>query len=169
MKLIAGKALLTICTVFVRVALAQQIKTCSKVDFNREIVNEFSECFEQFLPVLGVKRYSDHSEIRPYRVASQFFLSPSNEGLACVESKDYFQLDENSIIQAAIHVDYKDAGAYVSIIVIDLMQNQEAYVWKYEQKAKWFMVEEKIAKKLPRALVRPFYCMHSISIVRLLE
>lgn len=74
-----------------------------------------------------------------------------------MESEANFRLDEHSIIQAAIYVDYEDSGAFVTIIVVDLVENDEAYSWKYEQPAGWFMVEEKITKKLDQAMV----CIYS--------
>lgn len=154
MKGLTSRVLLTIWTAWLSIAVAQQ-PTCSKIDFNRATLSEFTECYQLFLPLLDVKKYAERPEIRPYRPTSLYYLSPSAEGLACLESKTNFQLDENSIVQAAIYVDFKDAGASLSINVIDLVQNVEAYVWKYERPTKWIFIEEKITKKLPRALVRP--------------
>lgn len=138
-------------------AYGQQLPVCAKIDFNRSNITQFRSCYEQYLPVLGSKEYVQHPEIRPYRNTSRFFLSPKIEGASCVESEANFRLDEHSIIQAAIYVDYEDSGAFVTIIVVDLVENDEAYSWKYEQPAGWFMVEEKITKKLDQAMV----CIYS--------
>lgn len=134
-------------------ATGQKLPICAKIDFNRSNITQFRTCYEQYLPVLGAKEYSRHPEIQPYRNTSRYFLSPQIEGASCVESEDNFRLDENSIIQAAIHIDYADAGAFVTIIIVDLVTNDEAYMWRYEQAAKWFLVEERITKKLERAMV----------------
>lgn len=132
---------------------AGQSKVCSKIDFNRAVINEFRECYQQFLPVLKTQKYSDQTAVTPYRPGTEFFLSPSVEGYSCLESVPVFKLDENSVIQAAIHVDFVDEGAFVSIVVVDLTANNEAYSWKYQKSHKWFMVEEKITKKVPQAMV----------------
>lgn len=134
-------------------AIAQD-PVCLKMDFNREAVDSFDECYKLFLPKLSVKKYADHPELQPYRPTSRYFYSPTREGAACVESKANFKLDANSIIQAAVYFDYKDAGAWVSINVVNLDTNKDAHIWKYEQPAKWFMIEERVTAKVERAMVR---------------
>lgn len=131
-----------------------QSKVCSKIDFNRAAVNEFRECYQQFLPVLKTHKYSEQTAVTPYRWGTEFFLSPTVEGSSCLESVPVFKLDENSVIQAAIHLSFVDEGAFISIVVVDLIANNEAYTWKYQKSHKWFMVEEKITKKVPQAMVR---------------
>lgn len=154
--------LVVLLTALMGIILAQQpvLPICLKIDFNRERTDEFIECYAQFLAMLEVKKYDNHPEIEAYRPSSQFFYSPTAEGTACVESKANFQLDENSIIQAAVYVDFKDAGAYVSIIVVDLVKNKEAYIWTFSQPAKWLLVEKKITEKVSKAMVNAFPYLH---------
>lgn len=134
-------------------AIGQTSKICSKIDFNRAVVSDFRECFQQFLPVLRIKKYSEETELQSYRPGTEFFLSPFVEGYSCVESVSVFQLDENSVIQAAVFLSFVDAGAFVRLIVVDLEENREALSWRYEKSTDWFMVEEKVGRKINRAMV----------------
>lgn len=132
----------------------QSVKICSKIDFNRASVVDFRECYQQFLPMLQIKKYANETNVRPFRPESKYFLTPFIEGYSCLESVSEFALNENSIIQAAIHLSYVDAGAFVRLIVVDLNENKEAIFWEYNKSKKWFMIEEKITMKIPRAMVR---------------
>lgn len=134
-------------------AIGQSSKICSKIDFNRAVVNDFRECYQQFLPVLRIKKYADETGLQSYRPGTEFFLSPFVEGYSCVESVSVFQLDENSVIQAAVYLSFVDAGAFVRLIVVDLQENKEAISWRYEESADWFMVAEKVGMKINRAMV----------------
>lgn len=138
--------------------IGQSTKICSKIDFNRPAISDFRECYQQFLPVLKIKKYAEETEINPYRISSEFFLSPFVEGYSCVESVSVFQLNENSVIQAAVYLSFVDAGAFVRLIVVDLEQNKEALSWRYETSGDWFMVEQKINVKINRAMVIKSWC-----------
>lgn len=143
-----------VCLLLFNGAISQETLPCQKIDFNRPEISEFKLCYQQFLPVLRIKKYIDVTDVAPFRSSSQFFLSTVGEGLSCMESASEFSLNENSIIQSAVYLEFVDAGATASIIVLDLNTNREAYTWTYNKSGDWLVVEEKVDRVIPRAMVR---------------
>lgn len=132
---------------------AQQQPYCSKIDFNRPVVNGFRECAGKFLPEFFVKRYVDSPWLQPYRPTSQYYLSNKVEGYSCAESVTKFHLNANSEIDSAIYLDFEFAGAFIEVLVIDADTKKTINQWKNETAGGWFMLRKKIGVTVRNAQV----------------
>lgn len=125
---------------------------CAKIDFNHSTVRGFHEC--KYIKILKPKRYQDTPDVPPYRSSSKFYLSNELEGLSCAESTPHFQLNNNTLIEAAIYLKYFTPGAFVEINIKDLDKKKNLHQWKIETSGEWNVMRKRTRGTVKNAQVQ---------------
>lgn len=139
--------------------VAQNIR-CQKVDFNRptSVVDEFEQCTGEngeSLNVLKINSYSA-TTVAPFRPASTFHLSATDEGLSCLQSTSIFSLDINSEVRTAIFVSWTFSGAWVKVQILDKYEGQSDAIVESEESNKWTAFHGKVNRTIANAQVSCF-------------
>lgn len=138
------------------IIVAQNIR-CQKVDFNRptSVVDEFEQCSGEngeSLHVLKINSYSG-TTIAPFRPASAFHLSATDEGLSCLQSTSMFSLDSNSDIRTAMFVSWTVFGAWVKVQIVDKYEQQIDTIVELEESNQWTAFQGKVNRSIANAQV----------------
>ena len=137
---------------------------CGKFDFNQSYLMGFSACYGKYPSVFVPKDYLSNPEIRPYRPTSRYFLGSIPNTYSCMESNNYFSMNANTRIEAAIYLK-SDWNSFLRIIVMDVNQNRPIHTFQIEPKfGNWFLFQEEIRTIIPNAKVRLTLCPNSTTV-----
>lgn len=125
---------------------------CAKIDFNRTSFTEFRECQGKYSPILAIKDYASHPNVKPYRPKSQYFLSNNFNTYSCIESSQLFAIDTNTLIEAAIYLKSIE-NSYIEIVIYDADRNERIDSLRNDGTTGWMELKGKMTHVIHRARV----------------
>lgn len=139
---------------FMYLCIANAQKYCAKIDFNRQIIPEFRECFGKPYPVLTAKEYRNNPEIRPYRSTSRYFLGTEFDLYSCLESTSNISMNGMTRIEAPIYSKLF-SDAFIEITVYDANRNMRMDFWRIDTSngIGWSKIPGVIRSIIPNARV----------------
>jgi hypothetical protein len=133
-----------------------QIHYCKKFNFNQKAFSGFGKC-QNNAGEFMIKDYEVSELVKqftPYTTSSEYYLSPSREGLICAETKDIFKLNASSEIFLTYNLRYAE-GAQLGIKVLNLdsPKAMENYMISKGTDGQWNTYNISFPKEIARARV----------------